>query len=97
MLIFYKYKVYVPAYKCNMDEIFKSKKNQYNFKYNELLEIYIELVLLTQDLGNEVISENLINDDDNSQEKKKIIKRLIENLAYSSVYIMGMRNLIDEL
>ena len=97
MLIFYKYKVYVPAYKCNMDEIFKSKKNQYNFKYNELLEIYIELVLLTQDLGNEVISENLINDDDNSQEKKKIIKRLIENLAFSSVYIMGMRKLIDEL
>ena len=63
-----------------MDEIFKSKKNQYNFKYNELLEIYIELVMLTQDLGNEVISENLINDDDNSQEKKKIIKRLIENI-----------------
>jgi len=97
MFIFYKYKVDVPAYKCIMDEIFKSKKNQYNFKYNELLEIYIELVMLTQDLGNEVISENLINDDDNSQEKKKIIKRLIENLACSSVYIMSMRNLIDEL
>ena len=53
--------------------------------------------MLTQDLGNEVISENLINDDDNSQEKKKIIKRLIENLACSSVYIMSMRNVIDEL
>ena len=79
-----------------MDEIFKSKKNQYNFKYNELLEIYIELVVLTQDLGNDIVSENLINDDDFSQQKKKIIKKLIENLECSSFYIMSMRNLIDE-
>lgn len=97
MFIFYKYKVYVPAYKCSMDEIFKSKKNEYKSKYNELLEIYIQLVALTQELGNDVVSENLINNDENSQEKKKIIKRLIENIAYSSVYIMSMRKLIDEL
>lgn len=80
-----------------MDEIFKSKKNEYKSKYNELLEIYIQLVALTQELGNDVVSENLINNDENSQEKKKIIKRLIENIAYSSVYIMSMRKLIDEL
>jgi hypothetical protein len=69
-----------------MDEIFKSKKNEYNSKYNELLEIYIQLVALTQELGNDVVSENLINNDENSQEKKKIIKRLIENIAYAKTY-----------
>jgi len=80
-----------------MDEIFKSKKNDYNSKYNELLETYIQLVALTQELGNDVVSENLINNDENSQEKKKIIKRLVENIACSSLYIMSMRKLIDEL
>ena len=80
-----------------MDDIFKSKKNDYNNKYNELLESYIELVILTQELGNDVISENLINDDDFSLQKKKIIKQLVENLACSSFYIMSMRNLIDRL
>jgi len=97
MFIFYKYKVDVPAYKYSMDEIFKSKKKEYNSKYNELLEIYIQLVALTQELGNDVVSENLINNDENSQEKKKIIQRLVKNIACSSLYIMSMRKLIDEL
>lgn len=80
-----------------MDEIYKKLKRDYDLEYIVLLEKYLQFVRLTDNIGKEILGQDLIEVDETSYEKKKIIRQIVRNLALSSKYILEIHELIRKL
>lgn len=80
-----------------MDEIFTTLKTDYREKYTFLLDSLMQFLKATEKLGVDVVGQDLINSDIDSEEKKKIIQIIVNELALSSAHLLNLRNLIDRL
>lgn len=77
-----------------MDEIFNKLKKDYDSQYFDLLERYLNFLRLTDDIGKQIIGQDLIETDEITEEKKKIIRQIVKNLALSSKYILEIHELL---
>lgn len=80
-----------------MDEIYKKLLSDYDAEYYQLLIAFLKFVKNTDKLGQEIIGQNLIQKDELSDEKKKIIRQIIQNVALSSHHLLLLRSLINKL
>ena len=80
-----------------MDEIYKKLLSDYDAEYYQLLIAFLKFVKNTDKLGQEIIGQNLIQKDELSDEKKKIIRQIIQNVALSSNHLLLLRSLINKL
>ena len=80
-----------------MDEIYKKLLTEYDLEYVKLLETFLQFVRKTDKLGQEIVGLNLIQSDEISVEKKKIIRHIVQNVALSSHHLLLLRGLINKL
>jgi hypothetical protein len=80
-----------------MDEIYKKLLTEYDSDYTKLLENFLQFVKKTDKLGQEIVGLNLIQSDELSIEKKKIIQQIVQNVALSSHHLLLLRRLINKL
>ena len=80
-----------------MDKIYKKLLSDYDEEYNELLQAFLHFVRNTDKLGQEIVGQNLIEKNELSNEKKKIIQQIIKNVALSSHHLLLLRSLINKL
>jgi hypothetical protein len=80
-----------------MDEIYKKLLSDYDAEYYQLLKTFLHFVRNTDKLGQEIVGQNLIEKDELSNEKKKIIRQIIQNVALSSHHLLLLRSLINKL
>jgi len=74
-----------------MDEIYKKLLTEYDSDYTKLLENFLQFVKKTDKLGQEIVGLNLIQSDELSIEKKKIIQQIVQNVALSSHHLLLLR------
>lgn len=80
-----------------MDKIYKKLLTEYDSEYTKLLENFLQFVKKTDKLGQEIVGLNLIQSDEFSIEKKKIIRQIVQNVALSSHHLLLLRGLINKL